>query len=283
MGTKLGAHLSTAGGYGKALEKIVQIGGNCLQIFSTSPRGWNIPKISAADAKNFIAEKKELGVDPIYFHASYLINLADPGSTGHLSKRSLIAELAVAQKAGVRGSVVHLGSFKLKEGEKPGPAEWRTLIKNLSEVLAQTPKETHLYIENAGNRKIGKDVAEIGRIIKEVGSPRLMVCLDTCHLHAAGYNLSSPQKLEAFLAFFDAEVGLNRLELVHMNDSRDLFGSLRDRHDNIGEGYVGREVFRLLLNHPATKNLVFIIETPGFDGNGPDKKNLDRLKMSLQD
>ncbi len=281
---KIGAHMSAAGGYGEALSRVAAIEGNCLQIFSASPRGWNTPKISPADAKKFVAEKKRLGIDPVYFHASYLINLADAGSTGHLSKKMLIAELGVAEKAGVRGSIVHLGSFKDKDDGEIGAQEnYQTLIKNIKEVLKNAPKDVLFLIEDAGTRKIGRRIEEIGKIIRDIGDDRLRVCLDTCHLHAAGYDLRTKEKFDDFLKLFDKEVGLDRLELFHINDSRDPFGSLRDRHENIGEGAVGREVFTLLLNHPKTRNLSFISETPGFDGNGPDKKNLDILRSLVTD
>jgi len=156
--------------------------------------------------------------------------------------------------------------------------KYSVLVGNILQILDNTPKETLFMIENAGNRKIGLKLEEISHIIKSVGSPRFRVCLDTCHLHAAGYDIKTEEKLDAFLNEFDKLVGLDRLELFHINDSKDLFGSLRDRHENIGEGHIGLEPFRVLLNHPKTKNLSLIIETPGFENKGPDKKNLDILK-----
>ena len=121
-------------------------------------------------------------------------------------------------------------------------------------------------------------IEELGEIVKVIADKRLKICLDTCHLHASNYDLSTAEKLDQFLDKFDELVQLDKLELFHINDSRDLLGSLRDRHENIGEGNVGKEVFRLLLSHPKLKDLPFIIETPGFDGNGPDKRNLEILK-----
>lgn len=279
---KIGAHLSIAGGYGEALKRVIAIGGNCLQMFSASPRGWNIAKVSGADAKEFVAAKERLGVDPVYFHASYLINLADKGSVGHLSKESLVAELSVAGDIGVRGSIVHLGSFKMKGDEPVSDAQYEVLCKNIKTVLEKTPARTILIIENAGTRKIGRDLTEIAKIIDAIGDKRVRVCLDTCHLHAAGYDLRSEAALDTFLKTVDNIIGLSRLELFHVNDSRDPFGSLRDRHDNIGEGAVGREVFELLLNHPKTKDLPFVTEVQGFDDNGPDKENIDRLKAMVR-
>jgi deoxyribonuclease-4 len=274
MPHKLGAHLSINGGYEPSLSRIRDLGGNCLQIFSASPRGWNMARADKAAAEAFRLKKQELGIDPVYFHASYLINLADPGRIGHLSKTSLIAELQTASLFGIRGSVVHLGSFKNEDAEGKYP----TLIKNIKEVLEQTPRDTLFIMENAGNRKIGQSIEELARIMQDVHDPRIRICLDTCHLFSAGYDLRTPETLDAFLMKIDAKIGLSVIEAWHVNDSRDPFGSLRDRHENIGEGTIGLEPFRLLLNHPLMKELPFIIETPGFDGNGPDRKNLEIIK-----
>lgn len=277
MPLKLGAHLSINGGYESSLSKIRDLGGNCLQIFSASPRGWNMAKADKAAAEAFRNKKQELGIDPVYFHASYLINLADSGRIGHLSKASLIAELQAASLFGIRGSIVHLGSFKNEDTNGKYPA----LIKNIQEVLGQTPGDTLFIMENAGNRKIGQSIDELARILQDLHDPRVRVCLDTCHLFSAGYDLRTPEMLDAFLKYIDAKIGLSVIEAWHLNDSRDPFGSLRDRHENIGEGTLGLEPFRLLLNHPLMQELPFIIETPGFDGNGPDRKNLEILKSLI--
>ena len=124
----LGAHQSIEGGYLKALVRVKSIGGNCLQIFSTSPRGWNFTKIDEVQSLDFLETKSELNIDPIYFHASYLINLADQGRIGSLSKLSLVSELTIAPKLKIKGSIVHLGSFK-------NNVNISTLLKNISEVL----------------------------------------------------------------------------------------------------------------------------------------------------
>lgn len=274
----LGAHLSSAGGYKNALQKIADMGGNCLQIFSASPRGWNFAAPSDETADEFRNLKKRLGIDPIYFHASYLINLADKGSVGHLSVTSLTAELKAAKKLGVKGSIVHLGSFKDGGADDPEHPLYDTLLQRVKEVLAATPEETLFVIENSGTRKIGRKLEQISAVIRDIKSERLRIALDTCHLHSAGYDIASAKKLDGFLKQFDALIGLGRLEVMHLNDSRDPFASLRDRHENIGEGALGLAPFRLMLNHPKLRRLPFIIETPGFDDIGPDKKNLDILK-----
>ncbi len=272
---KLGAHLSISGGYHKALENIIGIGGNCLQIFSTSPRGWNFAKIAKPQTTQFTSLKSKLGIDPVYFHASYLINLANEEKVGHLSKLSLVSELSIAPQLHIKGSIIHLGSYV---GEK-SESKYKALITHIREILDRTPKESLFIIENAGNNKIGKDLKEISKIIKDVENSRIRVCLDTCHLYSSGYDLSTMKKLDEFLETFDSLIGLKRLELFHFNDSRDPFDSGRDRHENIGKGTIPIETFRLIMNHPQLKHLPFIIEVPGFEDKGPDKKNLDILKL----
>ncbi|MFA6533245.1 MAG: deoxyribonuclease IV [Patescibacteria group bacterium] len=274
---KLGAHQSISGGYSEALKRINNIGGNCLQIFSSSPRGWNFAKLTEDEIKQFLTLNSSLLISPIYFHATYLINLADDSRIGHMSKLSLITELNLASKLSIKGSIVHLGSFK----DQRTDTKYQKLISNIKEILEKTPKDTFFIIENAGNRKIGQTLEEISQIVKDVNNSRVRICFDTCHLFSNGYKFDSNNELDLF---FDKLTKLeinNIIELWHVNDSRDEFDSGHDRHDNIGEGKMNIEEFKTLLNHPKTKNFPYIIETPGFDGNGPDKKNLDILKSLI--
>ena len=278
---KLGAHLSVAGGYHNALNKIVSIGGNCLQIFLASPRGWHTVQPSIESIENFLQLKKNVNIDPIYFHASYLINLANTERVGELSKNLLIHELQTASEMGIKGSIIHLGSYKetntdnLFNDKNP---RYETLVHNIKTILTHTPSDTLFIIENAGNRKIGLKLEEIAEIIRDVNDNRVRVCLDTCHLHAAGYDLSTTENLTLFFQAFNNLIGIERLEVIHCNDSKDPLGSFRDRHENIGQGTIGIETFKLLINYPLLKNTPFIIETPGFDDKGPDKQNIDILK-----
>lgn len=272
---RIGAHLSIAGGHIKAIGRTLDIGGNAVQIFCASPRGWNFAKIDDATAEQFKKEAKKQDVSPVYFHASYLINLADADRIGKLSKQLLTHELKIASKMGVRGSIVHLGSYK------DNGKNHKQLCDNIAAVLEKIPKDVEFIIENAGNRKIGQTIEEIAEIIAELKDKRLKVCLDTCHLHAAGYDLRSVNSYNDFISMFDKTIGLERLSLWHINDSRDPFGSLRDRHENIGIGEVGIEVFKNILNHPKTKQIPLMLEVPGFDGEGPDKKNVDIFKSLI--
>jgi apurinic endonuclease APN1 len=280
----IGAHLSAAGGYVNALYKLKEIGGNCLQLFASPPRNWTSANPTGEQEQAFLTEKDKLTLTAVYFHATYLINLADDGQTGEKSKKILIEELQLASKLGVLGSVVHLGSFKEKLPDEKVFREHpkhTLLLRNISHVLEQTPSDAILIIENAGTHKIGASIAEIGFLVKSLRDKRVRVCLDTCHLHAAGFDLSTMDKLNLFLETFDQLVGIECLELFHANDSKDGLGSYRDRHENIGEGKVGNAVFRNLLNHEMTKSKPFILEVPGFDKKGPDQTNVDRLRSLL--
>lgn len=277
---RLGAHQSIAGGYSLALERIKNIGGNCLQIFSSSPRGWNFAKITEQQRNDFIVLKDRYKIDSVYFHATYLINLADGSRIGHMSKMSLISEMNLAPKLGVKGSIIHLGSYKEKK-QLTIDNKYKVLINNIKEILNKTPKDSLFIIENAGNRKIGQTLEEISQIVKDVNNSRIRICFDTCHLFSSGYRFNDEETFNSFLDKLDKLDLLDKLELWHVNDSRDEFNSGHDRHGNIGQGMIGFDEFRTLLNHPKTKNYPFIIETPGFDNNGPDKKNLDILKSMI--
>lgn len=267
---KIGAHQSISGGFTTALESIHLKGGSALQIFASSPRFWNQPVVSDEAVQEFIKKKHELEIDPIYFHACYLINLANTEKGGYASVSALSKELMLAQRMEIRGSIIHLGSL--------ANGTYERLIMNIQKVLDATPDNTVFIAENAGTRKIGTTLEELGTIVKDVSSERLKICLDTCHLHAAGYDISTQKSYDSFFLKFDRLIGLEKLEVIHVNDSRDPFESNRDRHENLLEGMIPPSVFELLLNNPLTKDIPFILETPGFDKKGPDKKNIDILK-----
>lgn len=282
---KIGAHLSCAGGYVNALYKARDIGANCVQIFSNSPRMWKARNSAPEQDEQFILLKNDLGINPIYFHAPYLINLADTGRTGILSQEFLIQELLLSDKLGIKGTIVHLGSFKNKLGTdtqinagKGRHELWDALITQIKRVLEMTPPDTLFIIENSGNKKIGSDFDEIAGIIKDVDNERVRVCYDTCHGHAAGYDLSTKENFNAFLEVFDQKIGLEKLELFQINDSKDYLGSFRDRHENIGKGKIPLNVFTLLLNDERTKEKAFILEVPGQEKKGPDRENINLLK-----
>ncbi|PSO44678.1 MAG: hypothetical protein BRC23_00510 [Parcubacteria group bacterium SW_4_49_11] len=275
----IGGHVSISGGYAQAAKRVANIGGDVLQMFSASPRGWNFPELSDEEREAFFQTREEKNIAYAYFHASYLINLADTGKTGEMSRRLMTRELGVASEVGVRGSVVHVGSFKDKKAEPElSTQKYEPVLEKLRDILANTPDDTMFIIENMGTRKIGVTLEEIGWIIHQIGDERLGVCLDTCHLHAGGYDITSEENLDEVLTEADKQFGLDRLECLHINDSRDEFESYRDRHENLGEGYIDTSAFTALLNDSRTKELPMILETPGFEGKGPDERNVEILR-----
>lgn len=287
---RIGAHLSTSKGIVQALHSIVGKGGNALQIFSTSPRNWKPTEYSEATMNEFRETKKTLNIEPVVFHASYLVNLADDALTGERSVQALIHELNLQPKMDVIGSVVHVGSYKLDASQKKligtplfeTPNEkYKTVLKNIREVLENTDSKSNFFIENDATRKVCQQLESIGNIIQDIGSDRIGVCLDTCHLHAAGYDLSTEKTYEQFIQDFDRIVGLDRLKVIHLNDSKDPFGSMRDRHENLGKGNVPEPVFTHIFNDPRLTHVPKILEVPGIEGNGPDRENITIAKSYI--
>jgi deoxyribonuclease-4 len=274
----VGAHKSASGGFDKAVTRAADIGGNNLQLFSYSPRSWQARDLDDETKEAYSTKRDELGIDPVIFHACYLINLADRGQTGEKSVKNLIAELNLAREIDCLGSVIHTGSWKTDDNQPEDDDHYQHLLDNIQEVLARTPEDTALFLENSGNEKIGREVEELYEIINDIGNPRLKVCLDTCHLHAAGIDISTEKAYDEFFNTFDEEIGLDRLGVIHVNDSKDEFGSLRDRHENIGEGNIPEGVFSNIVNKSPAKDVPLVIETPGFGDSGPDRKNLKRLR-----
>lgn len=288
---RIGAHLSTSKGIVQALRTSNEKGGNCLQIFSTSPRSWKPTSYSTATLKEFRETQESLNVTPVVFHASYLVNLADDALTGERSVQSLIHEFNLQPQMNVIGSVVHVGSYKLDSAQKKlvgtmlfqaPPQKYKTVLKNIREVLENTPPESHFFIENDATRKVCQQIESIGSIIQDIGSNRMGVCLDTCHLHAAGYDLASAQSYQQFIQDFDQIVGLDRLKVIHINDSKDAFGSMRDRHENLGKGTMTEAVFTNIFNDPRLNHVPKILEVPGMEGEGPDAENIAIAKSFIQ-
>jgi len=275
---KIGGHVSTAGGYINGLHKTIEIGGNCMQIFASSPRIWSSLNVENQTIQQFINTKIELNIDPIYFHASYLINLADAGFIGQRSRQRILEEMQLAEKMNIQGTIIHLGSYKEVDKTLPvSESKYKILIENIAWVLENSTASSYFIIENAGNRKIGWNIDEIARIVNDLQDDRIRVCLDTCHLHAAGYDLSTKDKFTAFFEYFDKHIGIQKLEVFQINDSKDVLGSFRDRHENIGEGTIPNETFRLLTNEQITKYIPFILEVPGVEKKGPNKEQIEKF------
>ncbi len=277
---KIGAHVSVAKGLIAVLKNVAAMGGNCLQIFSSSPRSFGTPKFTDSQCSEFKIAAQKLNISPVFIHACYLINL---GSTDEglrmRSVKSLTHDLIFAEKIGAKGSIVHTGSHKGNGFLQVLPF----VVKSLHEILKNTPASTKVYLEIAagGSGKIGSTFAELKQMLDGADNKRVGVCLDTCHLFAGGMRFDTAENLKNLVAEIEKTVGWERIDCIHTNDSKGDFGSFIDRHENIGSGKIGTAPFKLLLHHPKFSRIPFIMEVPGFDGKGPDKKNIDILKSLL--
>ncbi|MCI0439312.1 MAG: deoxyribonuclease IV, partial [Chloroflexi bacterium] len=193
------------------------------------------------------------------------------------SIQSLVQNMEAASQLGAKGVIFHCGSHKGVGFD----GVLTQASKAAQQALTASPSDVWLILENSAGMgaHIGASFQEIGRLIEAIGSPQVKVCLDTEHAFAAGYNIASPDAIDAAMQEFDRHIGLGRLVAVHANDAKVEFGSGVDRHENIGEGYIGTKGFETILGHPAFRDVPFLLEVPGFDGNGPDKENVDRLKQ----
>ena len=272
----LGAHVSAAGGIDKAVDRAVKIGAETIQVFASSPRGWAFKPIPDEKAQAFRDKAAAAGIRSTFLHGSYLVNIGGAPELLAKSIGSLTNHMNAAAQIGAEGVIFHSGSHKGVGFD----AVFEQAVDALQQVLANTDDGVKLIIENCAGMgaQIGASFNEIGRLVKAVDSPRVNICLDTEHAFAAGYNIADPQGLRESMAEFDAEIGLDRLVVVHANDAKVEFASGIDRHENIGEGYIGIEGFETIMAHPAFADAPFLLEVPGTDKKGPDKPNLDRLK-----
>ena len=277
---KIGAHVSTAGGPATCFERAEAIGAEAAQIFLTPPQQWRSSKVDPEQAQAFRERSATSSINlDVFVHGVYLINLATTDQTMLLrSTSSLKSALTSCSNLGIKGVIFHLGSHKGQGLD----AVFAQICKATQEVLEATPEDTWFILENSAGAggNIGSRFPDLGRIIREVGSDRVKVCLDTQHSYAAGYDLSSAEGLEMAMTEFEREVGFDRLVAVHANDSKVELGSGRDRHENIGEGHIGVDGFHRILRHRAFADVPFLLEVPGFgtDAKGPDKENVDILK-----
>ena len=273
---KLGAHVSTAGGLHTAFKRAQNMEAETIQIFASSPRAWKFRDLKPDIALKFRAAAENTGIAPVFIHGSYLVNIG--GEPDHLEKSvaCLTQNMEVAAEVGAEGVVFHAGSHKGKGFD----AVIGSAAEALKRVLESSPEGPWLIVENSAGMgsHLGASFEELGRIISEVASDRMKVCLDTEHCFAAGYNLADSDGISAAMDEFDRRIGLDRLVVVHANDAKVELGSGVDRHENIGEGYIGLDGFEVIMGHEAFRDVPFVLEVPGPDKKGPDKDNLDRLK-----
>lgn len=279
LARRIGGHVSCSGGLQNAITNTLNISGNCIQIFAGSPRMWarSLYPVSVATNFQLLATKHDL--NPIYIHALYLTNLAsDNPELLEKSKAALITDMNNSAAIGSAGVILHIGSHQ----GRGWPASRALVIESIKSVLDSTPKNSILLLENSAGQqgKIGS-LPELSTILHELPSNRLKVCLDTAHAFEAGYNFTTAEGLEMWIREIEVTIGLEKIELFHLNDSKTPLGSGRDMHQNIGDGFIGSDGLSRLINHKKLAHLPLILEVPGLDGSGPDQANIDRVKALL--
>jgi deoxyribonuclease-4 len=256
----LGAHVGASGGLHTCVARAQALGAQTMQIFVGAPQNWAEAKYPQEQVDKLRAELATTGLGPLFVHAPYLINLAT--TKPDLRAKSIAAlrsQLTWADRIGAAGVVVHVGSGD----EDPLPGTAMLLLEN----------------DAGAGRRIGSRLSDIGELIaRNGGSARIGVTLDTCHLLGSGYDIRTAEGLEAMLREAQETFGLERIRLVHANDSKGDVGSNKDRHENIGQGFIGEEAFARILHHPAFAAVPFVLEVPGFTGAGPDAENLAILQ-----
>lgn len=276
----LGAHLSTAKGLHQAVRDGYAMGAGAAQVFTSSPRTW---KGGAADPKKAEALGKaweECGRPVLVSHDTYLVNLAHPEEATREKSRACLTE--EMQRSGAYGIPFVVSHIAAALGQEADVARGRA-VETIRRVLDDSPSSVTLLMETTAGQgsAMNRSFDELAAFLGELqGDERVGVCLDTCHVFAAGYDLRTPETYAATMAEFDAKVGLDRLKIVHCNDSQKDLGSKVDRHANLGKGKIGLEAFRLLVNDPRFAEKPILLETPAEDdGHTKDLAILRELSV----
>jgi deoxyribonuclease-4 len=271
----LGGHCS--GGIKKALENAHAFGMDSVQLFAQSPRTWRFPDHDPADLEAFRARREELGIGAVAIHAVYLLNLASTKADFYEKSVDTLSKTVDAACAiGAEAVVFHVGSHQGAGFD----AGLERVVPALAQALERCDDTTWLCMENTAGTgdTIGRSLEELAALYEALDHhPRLGVCLDSCHLFASGYDVTDPDALDGVVKQLDALIGLDRLRVLHVNDSKTPLGSNRDRHDNIGDGLMGNKL-AVFLGHPKLQGLPALLEVPGADGHGPDLEQMTKLR-----
>jgi deoxyribonuclease-4 len=273
----LGAHVSISGSIDKAVDRAVELGCTTFQIFTRNPRGWEAKPFTKKEVEEFRRKFEEGGFKIAVAHMPYLPNISSPDKTAHRrSTKSLIQELRRSGELGLQYLVVHVGSH-MGKGVDVGI---RQAAEAVNTALSEVENDVMLLLENmAGQRNsVGSTFENIRSILDLIrDGDRVGVCLDTCHAFAAGYDLRTREAIDETLKRFDEIIGLDRLQVVHVNDSKGDLGSGIDRHEHLGMGKIGERGFFELFHHPVIRPLPLILETP-VDSRGNFATNMAKLK-----
>lgn len=295
----VGAFVSTAGGLAKIIDRARALLLDSVMIFASSPQSWKRRVFLDADVTKFRKDFELAGFQSLWIHGTYLMNFGSSNPTAlRQSIDTLVLEIEDARRLGAQGVIFHLGSHtgrgfdvifdqvvaglaEAVERTPAGPPVGGHLTSDTFQVSrGEVSEAPWIVIENSAGMggSIGSKFAELGRIVRRLPADRVKVCLDIQHIFAAGYPVHTKVGLAETLAEFDREIGLDRLVVLHANDSKVPLAGGRDRHENIGDGAIGDAGWRVMTHHPVLKKRPFLLEVPGFDGHGPDKPNVDRLR-----
>jgi deoxyribonuclease-4 len=277
---KIGIHTSTSGGVETSVERAYRLGCNTFQVFSSSPRTWRPTELASKQVETVHSLRQKYGIGPMVIHTSYLVNLCSK-TTAFLAQ-SIVAFRAEVERAIALGAeylVLHPGSFRGGSREE-GLSCAANSIAHATDAFDFSGKDFKILIENTAGAEYSlggslEQVAELVDRLKKVAP--VAVCLDTCHLHVAGYDITTREGFEDTMLRIDRTIGLDNVLVWHCNDAKAAKGSKLDRHQHIGEGTIGLEMFRWLLNDERTEHAAFIAETP-IDEPFDDQKNVNALK-----
>jgi deoxyribonuclease IV len=274
---QIGAHISSAGGIDKAIDRAVEMDADSVQVFTQSPRTWRPTNHDLASFERFREKRTGAGIGGVLCHALYLCNLAAPDDTVY--EKSVLAmhhTMEVACGIGADAVVFHVGSH-LGSGLEAG---LERVLPAMDVLLEQCSDETWLLMENSAGAggTIGRSIEELATLYERLGKhPRLGICLDSCHLWVSGVDVTDPSALDVCLDEVESSIGLDRLRALHVNDAAAPFASNRDRHANILEGELG-EKLGVFLSNPRLQDLPAVLETAGPENRGPDANEIRKTK-----
>lgn len=258
---KLGFHVSISGSIDMAVDRALELDCDTFQVFTRNPRSWASRELREGEAEAFRDKRGRSGIDPVFGHMPYILNLASPDEEVYgRSVESLREGLERCSSLGIPMLVTHIGSH-LGKGSDLGVAR---VVEALDSALEGDDSNVVILLENGSGskNKVGSSFEELSRILVKVNTPdRVAVCLDTCHAFASGYDLRTYEGLEGTLESFDAAIGLDRIRLVHLNDSVGGFGATIDHHEHIGLGELGLDGFRVIMTSSLVR-LPMVMETP---------------------
>ena len=269
-------HVSIAGSIDQAVDRAKEKGCDTFQIFTRNPRGWKFGDLEKEETAAFAKKVKTYRIHPPIAHMPYLPNLASPNDELYeKSVGSLIEDVRRCGSLKVPYLVLHLGSH-MGAGMKVG---FERITGACGRALKTVRNDVTLVLENTAGQKnsMGSTLEDLAHILENLDKGRTAVCLDTCHAFGAGYDLRSSKAVDHLFKRFDETVGLDRLKVIHLNDSKGELGFGLDRHEHIGLGFIGEKGFRSLLRHPAVRDLPMILETP-IDAKRDDAGNLSKIR-----